>query len=126
WLSGQKLSEEDTKNGAISAAGAPTGAINVEKAQRERRQAIDLSPVQRELFAQIFGQCVRVASVRRRRLGCWIGRRNAVARRGCHIDKALHCVPPRGLEHNERSVHVTPEIGLGLRIEGTMSARAAR
>ena len=68
------------EHGAIGATGARPRPIDVEQAQRNRGQAVNLVPVHDVLFGDVFGQCVGVHRARRRRLRRWGVVRDAVAR----------------------------------------------
>ncbi len=53
-LAGELLREEDAEHCAVGAGGPAARAIDVEQAERDDRQAVDLAPVQRHLLADIF------------------------------------------------------------------------
>jgi hypothetical protein len=62
-LAGRKLRQEHAKNRAVGSASAGSRTVNIEEPQRDRRQSVDLRPMQDELLAKVLGRRVGIARV---------------------------------------------------------------
>ena len=105
-LAGELLREEHAEHGAVGTGGAGARAEDVEGAQAVAWQAVGAAPMHDILLAEIFRQRVRVhgADFGGLRRGKFI--RQAITRRGRHIDQPLHPGLTRRFKRGDGAVDV--------------------